>query len=252
MGNLVVILPSDRRSYTASASATATGYPAANIKRIDHLGLPWRGTDTIGDVRADTGASQSIAGIVVWVGANTGYAQVYTSTNGSSWTSRTSSLTISANPWSGRRGVIATFSPVTARHVKVELTALNDPGAPVEVGGLAILGGTTTLDQNFGDLGVRVVVPATVTPYLGGGGEGNDEGGPLVQYRFGKEHWHRAQGNTLATLQALARVPANETVILYENNGNTSEVYALRRVDAGECNVRFKSVSVAMAFEERP
>ena len=245
MGNLQAIFPEDRHAYVIAASSEDPLYPATNAQTPERQMVPWHATSTSGQwLRADLFASRTIAGVDLRNVSATGYV-VETSADALAWTTRATG-TLTANTWTLRyQGVIA-FTPVSARYVRVTFSGVLGGATFVSCAGLSVLGIITTTDQNFGALSVDARQRMTVLEDLE---QSNVEGEMAVAYRFGKEHWHRATGNTLTTLRRLRRL-GNSSVLLHENNGDPAESYLCRLAQASDFRISFRTVAAEMIFHE--
>jgi len=107
--------------------------------------------------------------------------------------------------------------------------------AYMEIGAVGLWALPTTLSANVGIPFEKSIESRADVLELRGGGQEVGLDSPLV-VRFGMTIRYRGGDAVEAQIQALAAIPRHTVGLLYENNGNTSEVYHVHR--AGDFSFR--------------
>lgn len=150
------------KTYTATASAEATGYEDGNLS-LRAVRRPWRSTALSNGpftISLDLASAVAVAAILLWnTNIVTEYVKIEHSTNNSDWTTLDADAAITANI-GGRRSCLM-VAGLTKRYWKLTLTASSsyDGADYLEIGRLCVFGSSLSLPSEGWPLNVQTVHP---------------------------------------------------------------------------------------------
>jgi hypothetical protein len=237
----------------ATVSTPVTGFPATNAPLLP---LQWRRTTRWNGphLQIDFGGTTTLDGVFLHHG-NFGTVNFAASSDGSSWTNlyatnQAFGLDERVEPPPRRKQWFPASgwqAPFAHRYLRV-LPATPYAGATYWELGAVAFPVVESMTRNWGvPFEWTPTEPVTRVAYAGGGAEYHVEGPTLLRYRLQGGPWHRDALPQLRRLRALGQGGA---VFLWENRGDLTHAYLLRRaadVAFGERQVVFDA---PFEFEE--
>lgn len=232
-------------SYTGQVGVIAdeqAAWPASNVGVLHRPNQLWRSTyslistgsqSTSTRIVFDMGAALSGVTYIVIDNTNWAVASVSSATNAALTTGVVSHAVnqgISVDSADGRRKAFLALSNVNsmARYLAVWSPATPNPAVTGYIGSIALLSGATTMTSNPGFPLVYTTEQAVMpNANLAGGGRAPIRLGQTyasLQFATSGHPW-----SARADLFTLARYSSAEPVVVYLNNGDTSQVYICYR-----------------------
>lgn len=233
MGNFIFGFTQQTGTFTAGQNINTSHGAASRVEDLSRPRRTVRSTDLVTDMHIDLdlGSALSIEGYSV-ENCNASQVTVITDDN-SDYSSPTDStvLPIAVDPAGGRRkGYLARPSATAARYVRL-LVDKDDVLAGetyLEVGAFGLWLAPTTLSANVAVPYDKDIESRTPILELEGGGQEVGLDSPIT-VRLGMTIRYKGGDAVETEVQALSRAARHTVGFIYENNGNTAEVYHVRR-----------------------
>lgn len=243
-------------SFTTEASAELAGYPATNVRVVDHPRRSWR-AEWSADLTLTCTLTEDLRlrGVILpWI--NTTHVRLELSADGTTWTDADPAglpLATVIDPRTERRKTHwwQVAEPAPWVHA-IRLRDFGPPpaGAAVEVGAVAVVAGAMELTQNVGfPITWTVVRPATRVDFQDGSVEWNAEGPARLRYQFQSPTW-RQDRPTMAELLTIVAGAKGRPIVIDENRGNPAHVYVGTISEDFTAAERFAVFDAGLQFEE--
>lgn len=179
------------KSYTATASAEATGYEDGNLS-LRSVRRSWRSTALSNGpftISLDLDSAVAVAAILLWdTNVVTEWVKVEHSANNSDWTTLDADAAVTANTV-GRRSCLI-VAGVTKQYWKLTLTASSsyDSADYLEIGRLCVFGSTLTLPSEGWPLNIQTIHPQAAADWVNGRRAVVSTGEPFAELSFPSQY----------------------------------------------------------------
>lgn len=254
MANPLHFLP---QTFTAlSATSEASGYPASNLTLALHPRRPHRTTGVVAQtVILDCGAAVVLkAAFLNNANFPTCAIAVSSSSTFASDVTTLGTFTLSLDDRVNRRKLWADCSSnaLSKRYVRLSYSGTPDAGATYYELGVVALGVTvvTWLDSPAWPVAFVRGQASTRLPFLSGGEDVGEDGVPFLEsLTFASRVWRQTSG-VRAQLFAILDYGLAAPWVIYENRGDATKAYCVRRVGDMPVEEQLVTFSAALTVRE--